>query len=146
MKQISLQKLLSQARLAGIYHLPQSGQTVLENSAAELGFAYFKADLAESGDINAILHKLGQGLGFPDWFGANLDALNDCLTDFSWREAPGYVITLAGANALHSNSELFETLNSVFSAAIAHWQQQDIPLWIFYDLRANGLATLPTLA
>ena len=27
-----------------------------------------------------------------------------------------------------------------------HWKEQGIPFWIFYDLRADGLASLPTLA
>jgi hypothetical protein len=145
MKQTSLQKLLAQVRLAGVYHLPHSGQATLERAASELGFACFRISLDESGDINAILATLGHALDFPDWYGANLDALNDCLTDFSWREAPGYVITLSGADALHADATSFTALNEVFASAVAHWQTQNVPLWIFYDMRANGLATLPTL-
>ena len=39
-----------------------------------------------------LLKAIAEALGFPQWFGHNWDALEDCLTDLSWREAPGYVL------------------------------------------------------
>ncbi|GAA2995100.1 barstar family protein [Actinokineospora diospyrosa] len=32
----------------------------------------------------AMFTTLASALSFPDWFGHNLDALYDCLTDLSW--------------------------------------------------------------
>jgi RNAse (barnase) inhibitor barstar len=140
-----LHRLLMQARQAGIYHLPHGSQAALENAAAELGFPCFKVNFDLSDDLSTILATLGRELGFPDWYGANLDALNDCLTDFSWREAPGYMIIVAGADALHAAPARFAALNEAFAAAIEHWRANNVPLWVLYDLRADGLATLPTL-
>ena len=40
--------------------------------------------------------KLKEELGFPDWYGCNLDALYDCLTAISQET----VLTLAGFQAL----------------------------------------------
>ena len=144
--QKTLQDLLAQPQQANIYHLPHHGQTGLTKAAKALGFACFKVDLEESDHMGKILSALGDGLHFPEWYGTNLDALNDCLTDFSWREAPGYVITISGADALHAEPNSFAALNEVLSSAIEEWRSRDVPLWIFYDLRADGLATLPTLA
>lgn len=31
-----------------------------------------------------LLNVFDQGLSFPDYFGSNWDAFNDCLTDLSW--------------------------------------------------------------
>lgn len=146
MPQIPLQKLLAQPEQAGIYHLPQGGRTALSKAAKALGFASFKVNFEESDNMGAILAALGRELHFPDWYGANFDALNDCLTDFSWREAPGYMIIISHADAVHAESNSFSTLNEVFTNAIAEWQARKTPFWIFYDLRANGLATLPSLA
>lgn len=143
--QKALQKLLAQPAQAGIYHLPHHGQTALSKAAKALGFACFRVSLEESEHMGTILAALGRDLAFPDWYGANFDALNDCLTDFSWREAPGYVVTVSGADAVHAVPNSFNALNEVFASAIAQWQEQGIPFWIFYDLRANGLATLPSL-
>ena len=44
-----------------------------------------------------LLAAIGRALEFPAWFGANLDALYDSLTDMPERSpAPGYVIVLDG--------------------------------------------------
>jgi hypothetical protein len=44
------------------------------------------------GDKEKLLKNIAAALAFPAWFGHNWDALEDCLTDLSWREAQGYVL------------------------------------------------------
>jgi len=145
MKPELLRKMLANEALGGIYHLPSSGIESLQKAAESLDFACIRIDLRESGDITSVLARLGESLGFPPWYGANLDALNDCLTDFSWLEAPGYVLIISGGDTLHAQGEPFAQINQVFSAASQEWQSQHVPFWVFYDMRADGLATLPTL-
>jgi len=148
MNEKSLHKVLAQPRQAGIYRLPQNCRTALRKAAEALGFKCFSVNFDESGDIDTALLALGRDLDFPDWYGRNLDALNDCLTDLAWHSAPGYVIAIAGANALRANTEAFCTLNEVFTSAVAAWQAQDVALWVVYEFanaeRADGLAPLPT--
>src|SRR5947207_1463903 len=38
---------------------------------------------------------IARALDFPDWFGANWDALADCLGDLSWRGGAGHVLMFA---------------------------------------------------
>lgn len=38
-------------------------------------------DLSEFESMDEILGSLADALDFPDWFGMNLDALYDCLTE-----------------------------------------------------------------
>ena len=132
MKQEQLRGLLCKPAFSGIYHLPSSGLAALQEACTALEYPCFKTDL--------------QALGFPAWYGANLDALKDCLTDFSWHDAPGYVLIISGADALHADCTLFANLNAVFSSTIEEWREHGIPFWVFYDMRADGLAALPTLA
>ena len=146
MKSEDLRKLLARTELCGIYHLPQSGREALREAAEALEFACFKIDFHESDNMASILAILGQSLDFPAWYGVNLDALQDCLTDFSWRQASGYLIIISGADTLRAEEEPFLTLNEVFASTIDEWRLQKTPFWVFYDMRANGLATLPTLA
>ena len=146
MRQEQLRKLLVKPEFSGIYHMPSSGLKTLQEVSKELDYPCFRIDLHESTDIASILATLGQALNFPEWYGVNLDALKDCLTDFSWREASGYVITISGAGALHAEGALFAQLNDVFSSAIMEWRSEGTPFWLFYDMRADGIAALPTLA
>jgi hypothetical protein len=39
-----------------------------------------------------LLKNLATALEFPDWFGGNWDALEDCLSDLSWHKASGHVL------------------------------------------------------
>ena len=149
MSQKSLTTHLAQAEQAGIYRLPATEFSALEQSAKALGFACFKVNLDGSAHIDALLAALGRDLDFPDWYGANLDALSDCLTDFAWREAKGYILILTGADALQAVPDSFAALNEVFASAIEQWQAQDVPFWVFYEFDstgwAEGLPGLPVL-
>nr|MBP6708536.1 hypothetical protein [Accumulibacter sp.] len=63
-----------------------------------------------------------------------------------WCQAAGYVLIICRAEVLLAEDPAaFAVLNEVFAAAIAEWREQDFPMWVFYDLRADGLATLPAL-
>ncbi|MBE2258633.1 MAG: barstar family protein [Candidatus Accumulibacter sp.] len=142
-----LQRLLENPRYAGIYHLPLSGQAALKAAAAAAGFAVFEVGLGDADRIDEVLAKLGHDLDLPRWYGQNYDALKDCLSDFSWHEAPGYVVIVSRAETLAAeNPAAFRTLNEVIAAVIDEWRSRDVPMWVFYDLRADGLASLPTLA
>ncbi len=147
MSQNDLLTLLEDSSQAGIYHLPPNVSGLVKAAAERAGFACFEFSFRDCDRLDKVLGPLAYHLDFPAWFGYNLDALKDCLTDFSWCEAAGYALIIADAEALQADDpEGFDVLNDVFAAAIAEWRLQDFPMWVFYDFRADGLATLPTLA
>ena len=86
-------------------------------------------------------------LKLPEWFGNNLDALNDCLTDFSWHPAPGYVILLDGLSSLSATPTSFAAFNQVLASAVEEWKSRDVPFWIFYltDTPDNATSAQPQL-
>jgi len=69
---------------------------------------------------DAILAALSRSLGFPDWFGGNWDALEDCLTDLSWRPAGPRVIVLLDAKA----GDDLGILVDVLRAAAESWRER----------------------
>jgi RNAse (barnase) inhibitor barstar len=148
MSQQALKTHLAQAEQAGIYRFSAPEREALEKASKTLGFAAFNVSLEGCADLDAILSSLGKALNFPDWYGANLDALNDCLTDLSWHEAKGYLLLLSDADALHAATTSFTALNEVLTAVIEEWQAQGIPFWVFYEFHRaealNGLPNLPT--
>ena len=82
-----------------------------------------------------LLVAIGRALEFPSWFGANLDALYDSLTDLPERApAPGYVIVLDGLShgpQADDNAALLD----VFRDAADFWAERKIPFRCFYSFQ-----------
>ncbi|MGW5052287.1 barstar family protein [Actinokineospora sp. NPDC004072] len=59
-------------------------------------------------------------LRFPDWFGHNLDALYDCLTDLSWLPEGDHVLVWTRPDVLAAADPAgFRAIQSVLSDAVA---------------------------
>ncbi len=117
---------------AGIFKLARKDLPALKKAAEELKQAFFMVELKQARNVPGFIKVLKRDLEFPEWFGGNLDALNDCLTDLSWRPAPGYVITLSGYEPLRANPTSFAAFNEILSSAVEVWQAKEVPFRIFY--------------
>lgn len=42
-----------------------------------------RVDTSDLGGKREVLERMGEAFGFPDYYGANLDALADCLADLA---------------------------------------------------------------
>jgi hypothetical protein len=51
-------------------------------------------------DAGALFAEFARAWRFPDWFGHNWSALEDCLGDLGWLPAPGYLAVLSDAGRL----------------------------------------------
>jgi len=132
-----LQEKLKCADQSGLFDFPSCHRALLEAAAAHLDFSFFPIDFNEASTLPKIMHRLGKALSFPDDFGFNLDALNDCLTDLSWHKSSGYALLISNAKNLSVDGQDFQMLSEVFSSAIEYWQGQKIPFWIFYENEAS---------
>jgi len=117
---------------AGFAKLARKDLPALLKAADELKMAVFNVDLKNARNVPGFIKALQRDLNFPGWFGGNLDALHDCMTDFSWYPAPGYVITLTGSEALSANPTSFAAFNAVLSSVVEEWKMRSTPFWIFY--------------
>jgi RNAse (barnase) inhibitor barstar len=68
----------------------------LRRAAGERGLRFVFGDCSACIDKESVLQAIGRAFEFPAWYGANLDALYDCLTDLPDRGAPGWVVVIAG--------------------------------------------------
>ena len=138
---------LAHPQRAGVYHLPLGGLADIELAAWKNDYAVFRVDLRGASSKQDALHCIAKALSFPASFGANFDALADCLGDMSWRPAEGYVIVLEHCDGLHGRAEQdFVDLIQIFSAAAEEWREQGKAFWCFVGLQADGIAWLPTMA
>src|SRR5690606_39923890 len=53
-------------------------------AGAALDFAVVAIDFASCTGKDDALARFARALRFPEWFGGNWDALQDCLSDLSW--------------------------------------------------------------
>lgn len=135
---------LKSADRCGIYHLPPTRRSTLERTATKLGLQLLKADFSMCRDIAEALRHLGSALHFPAWYGANLDALFDCLTDPDWLVSRGTVVMIGGVDSLQQGApEDFSILIEVLQAASDTHRQTATPCWILLDAPPPGIATLP---
>lgn len=137
---------LQQSARAGVYHLPQEGSGEIGHAAADAGFVLARADLAGCTDKPEFLRRIAAALQFPDWFGHNWDALADCLSDMAWLPAAGYVIILEHADGFRVAAEAdFLTALEIFEDVARDRAADDVPMWIFVGLTADGIAHLRSL-
>ena len=127
-------KTSSSNGVTGIYALAPKDLPALKKAASELGQAFFEVDLAQARNVPGFIKALRRDLAFPDWFGGNLDALNDCLGDFSWHPAPGYVIVMKHSESLRATPTSFAALSEVLASAVEAWDARAVPFKVFFVL------------
>lgn len=128
---------LPQADRAGVFSLPAHDISTLVEVAAAIDFVVFRISLAGCTESSEVLARLAGQLHFPAWFGQNWDALADCLTDFSWREAVGYVLVMEQLGDFRAaGDDDFDTFIEILSDASASWGVMGIPFWAFLVLEA----------
>lgn len=71
-----------------------------------------------------LLEALKQTCGFPDYFGFNWSALKDCLVDFHWREAKGYILLFE--NPFELDSSNMNIFLDIVREVGAIWKGEDI--------------------
>ena len=83
----TLKTLLADKARAGVFQVGPGTQS-LEAAAKEVGLAVWRVDIGHVHDKKGFTALVAKAMNFPEWFGGNWDAFEDCLTDLSWSEAP----------------------------------------------------------
>lgn len=135
--------LFSNPERAGVYHIPAMNRSAVELAARKRHYGHHHLEIHQGMDIDAVLARIGEVLDFPDWYGANFDALNDCLTDPECLPGKGHILTIEGCEQMLASDPIgYATLLEVFAAAIDGLRKAGIPLWILLDKPAPGIRTL----
>jgi RNAse (barnase) inhibitor barstar len=85
------------------------------------GQAVHRAELpAGIKTVEALLDALSVALRFPDYFGRNWNALDECITDLSWLP-PGDVILIHKDVPLADDRASLSTYLSILQDAVKNW-------------------------
>ena len=141
----ALVRRLREHRKSGVYRSPTKPDE-LAAAAQTAGFAFFGIDATAVRTKSKLLGLIARALDFPTWAGRNWDALEDCVTDLGWIDAPGIVIELGALDAYaKADPEGLVILVDIFKAAAEYWRSQHKPLWVIVAGKAAGRLELPVL-
>ena len=115
---------------SGLFHFLPVDRTRIEEITLRHGSRLLPVELGNAASREQVLHRLGQKLAFPAWYGANFDALHDCLSDDAWRGKHGSIVLLCGLMRLQqTDPDSYATLLEVLaSAAQAHGNAHSLSL------------------
>ncbi|MEO5957243.1 MAG: barstar family protein [Nitrospiraceae bacterium] len=86
------------------------------------GFALKVIKGAKCQTTDGLLREWARALDFPDYFGHNWDALEECLADLEWLPAKGYILLITDAvQVLPDDEEEYATLLEVLRDAGEAW-------------------------
>ena len=111
---------LKDASRSGVYRAP--GDDVIREVVSDSGLRMVEVSLQDATSKEEILRRIARAAEFPDWFGGNWDALEDCLCDLSWLPAQGWVLLLRDFSA--SPRDDLGVLVDVLGGTVEFWAEQ----------------------
>ena len=114
---------LRDASRSGVYRASSAAHVV--DAAREAALDLVRVDAPD-----ALFERMAKALDFPDWFGGNWDALEDCLGDLSWRTGGGHVLVFDG----YPSGDELRVLLDVLRSSAQYWAQRKRPFFaVFVD-------------
>ncbi|MCC7080334.1 MAG: barstar family protein [Burkholderiales bacterium] len=118
----------------------------LETAAHDAGLAFIALDAGSARTKSQFLGLLGRTLSFPNWFGRNWDALEDCLTDASWMPESGLVIRAEGFHSFaEADPDGFAILLDIFKTSAEYWRGEGRAFWTLFVGAPAADLELPVL-
>jgi Barstar (barnase inhibitor) len=102
--------------------------------AAEQGIRLIELDGTKIEDKQALMAAIAKGFEFPDYFGGNWDALEECLKDLgSWLEANGYAIVMEKGEAFwRHDADLAGKLVKAWTDSAPVWVEKGVPFHLVF--------------
>ena len=120
----------------GAYNLEE-----LRRCAERADQRLLEADLAGRTSKDAVLREIGRAFALPPHYGANLDALYDCITDLKPlpdADQPGFVVILANVpNGSAFPADDRDALLDVFRDAADFYFDHSTAFRVFYSVEGK---------
>ncbi|MCW5605177.1 MAG: barstar family protein [Burkholderiales bacterium] len=137
--------LLNHIEQSGVYQAGPDTRCIME-AARETGMAAWRVDIGRVHGKADFIGLLAAALEFPEGFGANWDALADCLADLSWHPATGYVLILEhGKHFGSGHHEEFVVAVEVLKSVADNWRDRGKAFWAIVSGPEGWDSGLPAL-
>lgn len=117
---------------SGVYWLKTAeAPATVSKLAKAKGLAAFHLEGKSIERKEQFLNHAATVMHFPDYFSSNWDAFEECITDFEWVDAEGFVIYFDHTDnfANHHESQL-ETVVELFQDAVDYWKDEGKPMLV----------------
>jgi RNAse (barnase) inhibitor barstar len=130
---------------SGLYLLTgKGGPNALDRLCRLKGVLLFRIDGRRVLTKQRFLAVAGRALDFPNWFGTNWDAFEDCVTDLEWVRAPAYVVLLENMERFAERVPRdFDTALRILEAAAEFWSEEGVPFHVLVSGAQTAGAPLP---
>lgn len=123
---------------------PIASRIVRQAEAAGFFVAQINGSVAET--RTAFLNQTARLLQFPDYFGHNWDAFDECIRDLEWLPASGYVIIWDHFERFAElEQEDWKIALSILERAVDYWRQAGTPMFVFLAGPSSAAADIPGL-
>ncbi|MFC9312754.1 barstar family protein [Streptomyces nigra] len=99
--------------------------------AAKLrGLGVFRLDGAQMVNQASLFQEFKIKLQFPEYFGGNWNALDECLADLAWLDRSGYLLVIESEGSLLCDEEpdVREMLGELLRDLSGEWSDSDPPV------------------
>ena len=121
------------AKRSGVFRAP-ADVDALRKAALKAGLSWMDLPLQSVTTKKQFMAVCAKQLKLPSYFGGNWDALADCLRDFNWLKAGGYVLHLTAPEKFAKGaSDDYEIALAVFGEAADFWKGRGTPFVLLVD-------------
>lgn len=99
----SAQSLHDQVLEGGLLDTQPKSKSALFSAAANAGITVLEVDCDRARSRSAVLRAIAKAVDFPEFFGSNLEALYDCLTDTIMDQEKGLLLWFSKLHTGDSN-------------------------------------------
>lgn len=136
--------LFGHASCSGLYRLTPAQRQAMPTRLQQAGLQALTIDLHAAKSLPKLLAALARPLAFPDWYGNNLDALRDCLTDPQWQAGKPVALLFDGlATFGRKHPAALADFLDVLDTATRERAQDGKAIWILFDAPFATLAACP---
>jgi RNAse (barnase) inhibitor barstar len=95
--------------------------------AADFGFRTFTIDAEQIKSKQELLGTFSDALNFPEYFGENWDALEECIRDLSWLPRSNFLLVFQNADSLlRLGPKEFAVLVGILGLATFSWKAEGV--------------------
>ena len=118
-----------------IHFAPESNVNAALGDLTNTEFAMFRVNVKDVESEQELFARIASEMRFPDYFGSNWDAFDECLRDLEWLPSKGYVLILDNSTSFwRSSPQVGGKLIESWLFVAQEWALEQTPFHLVFVL------------